>query len=88
MAARQGNMEMVKYCVANECPTVRWNVSVRVAVISRYSNTYEEAKTSWDYPTPLWRLIKVISPYSNTLLSVSMINLTNGRVSWRPRTVI
>jgi hypothetical protein len=41
-AAEQGNLEMVKYCVANECPIYEW---ARVhmlpkTVISRYSNTY------------------------------------------------
>ena len=39
-AAGQGNLEMVKYCVANECP-MRTRVHVLPkTVISRYSNTY------------------------------------------------
>ena len=46
----------------------------------------EEVKAPWDLELPLWRLKMVISTYSNILLSVSMINMTNGRVSWRPRT--
>ena len=40
-AADQGNLEMVKYCVANECPIDEWRVHVLPeTVISRYSNTY------------------------------------------------
>ena len=40
-AARQGNLEMVKYCVANECPINEW-ACARAAqtVISSASNTY------------------------------------------------
>ena len=41
-AAEQGNLEMVKYCVANECPIDEYGVCMNAAstVISRYSNTY------------------------------------------------
>ena len=40
-AAHQGNLEMVKYCVANECPIDAWACAVLPeTVISRYSNTY------------------------------------------------
>jgi hypothetical protein len=40
-AADQGNLEMVKYCVANECLSVRMRVQLLPStVISRYSNTY------------------------------------------------
>ena len=41
VAALQGNMEMVKYCVANECPIDGGRVQMLPeTVISRYSNTY------------------------------------------------
>ena len=40
-AARQGNLEMVKYCVANECPIDGERVQVLPStVISSASNTY------------------------------------------------
>ena len=44
-AARQGNLEMVKYCVANECPINGLRVdALPQKVISRYSNTYTKKR--------------------------------------------
>ena len=44
-AASQGNLEMVKYCVANECPIdVEACANAAMAVISRYSNTYAKKR--------------------------------------------
>ena len=79
---------MVKYCVANECPINE------MACASAAENGHlevlkylrEEVKAPWDSELPHGRLKMVISTYSNILLSVSMINMTNGRVSMRPRT--
>ena len=51
-----------------------------MAVISNASNTYEEVKAPWVRVLPLGRLKMVISTYSNILLSVSLINITNMRV--------
>ena len=81
-AAEQGNLEMVKYCVANECPIVRGRVQLLPkTVISRYSNTYaKKSKRLGVRELPLGRLKMVISTYSNILLSVSMMNITNFRV--------
>ena len=87
MAAQQGNLEMVKYCVANECPINEWACAngLPKTVISRYSNTYtKKSKRLGNLVLPLGRLGVVISTYSNILLSVSMINLRYMRVSWRP----
>ena len=40
-AAVQGNLEMVKYCVANKCPIDAWACAyAAVTVISSASNTY------------------------------------------------
>ena len=75
----QGNLEMVKYCVANECPIRCVGVCKMLpeTVISRYSNTYaKKSKRLGIGELPLGRLEMVISTYSNILLSVSMINLT------------
>ena len=55
-AARQGNLEMVKYCVANECPITVW------ACASAAENGHleclkylrEEAKAPWDSSTAEW----------------------------------
>ena len=79
---------MVKYCVANECPINERRVQkLPKTVISRYSNTYaKKAKRLGIGILPHWRLKMVISTYSNILLSVSMINIANLRVSVQPST--
>ena len=85
-AAEQGNLEMVKYCVANECPIdaeacadAAGNGDLEMLKYLR-----EEAKAPWDLGIlPLGRLKRVISTYSNTLLSVSMINITHVCVQMR-----
>ena len=78
---------MVKYCVANEVSYECGGVctSCRMAVISRYSNTYaKKSKRLGVGELPIWRLKMVIFIYSNTLLSESMINTTKERVQVRP----
>ena len=85
-AAVQGNLEMVKYCVANECPidecacaNAAKNGHLEVLKYLR-----EEAKAPWGSGTASWAAQMVISTYSNILLSVSMINITKMRVRVRP----
>ena len=57
-------------------------------VISRYSNTYaKKSKRLGIGEQPLGRLTMVIFIYSNILLSVSMINMTNVRVGMQPKKV-
>ena len=55
-AARQGNLEMVKYCVANECPIDQWtcaNAALKGHLeILKY--LHEEAKAPWDWGTAAW----------------------------------
>ena len=56
MAARQGNLEMVKYCVANKCP-IDENACAYAAKnghleVLKYLR--EEAKAPWDYWTAAW----------------------------------
>ena len=77
-AADQGNLEMVKYCVANECPIDEEACAVLPkTVISSASNTYaKKRKRLGIRKLPHWRLKMVIFIYSNILLSVSMMNIT------------
>ena len=45
VAARHGNLEMVQYCVANECPINAMACSSAAKnAISRYSNTYAKKR--------------------------------------------
>ena len=90
-AASQGNLEILKYCVANECPinedACAFVHLLPIEVISSASNTYaKKSKRLGLGVLPLWRLQMVNFIYSNILLSVSMINLTNVRVGMQPRT--
>jgi hypothetical protein len=56
MAAKQGNMEMLKYCVANECP-----IDERACAFAAENGRlevlkylHEEAKAPWDSETAEW----------------------------------
>jgi hypothetical protein len=50
-AAEQGNLEMVKYCVANECPFNEWTCkfAARNGQLECLKYLREEAKAPWDY---------------------------------------
>jgi hypothetical protein len=55
-AARHGNLEMVKYCVANECP-IDMNACAFAAENGRLEvlkYLHEEAKAPWDWSTAEW----------------------------------
>ena len=59
-AARQGNLEMVKYCVANQCP-IDYGERVHSAAESGHLEVLkylrEEVKAPWDFrELPLGRL--------------------------------
>ena len=55
-AAIQGNLEMVKYCVANECPVDEWACAGAAGnghlEVLKYLR--EEAKAPWDEKTATW----------------------------------
>ena len=86
MAADQGNLEMVKYCVANECPIDEFACAnaAKNGHLECLKYLREEVKAPWGSELPLGRLQMVISTYSNILLSVSMINIAYWRVGLRP----
>ena len=71
-AAYQGNLEMVKYCVANECPmdgrACAYAAESGHLEVLKYLR--EEVKAPWGWRTAFWRLKMVIFTYSNILLSV------------------
>ncbi len=51
--AKQGNLEMVKYCVANECPVDEWTCqfAARNGHLECLKYLREEAKAPWDFWT-------------------------------------
>ena len=53
VAARQGNLEMVKYCVANECPIEEWSCAnaAENGHLEVLKYLHEEAKALWDSGT-------------------------------------
>ncbi|CAL6335565.1 unnamed protein product [Bathycoccus prasinos] len=55
-AVRQGNLEMVKYCIANECPIDKWACESAASEghleVLKYLR--EEAKAPWDFYTAAW----------------------------------
>ena len=80
-AAEQGNLEMVKYCVANEVSYryVCVCTCCRKTVISRYSNTYTKtSKRLGIRILPLARLEMVIFIYSNILSQRKFDNYNEG----------
>jgi hypothetical protein len=87
-AAFHGNLEMVKYCIANGCPihVSACEFAARNGHLEILKYLREEVKAPWDSDTASSAAEMVISTYSNILLSVSLINMTHGRVCWRPRT--
>jgi len=55
-AAEQGNLEMVKYCVANECPIDEWACAHAASGghLECLKYLHEEVKAPWDYWTAEW----------------------------------
>ena len=57
-AAKQGNLEMIKYCVANECPigTGACANAAENGHLEVLKYLREEVKAPWDWGTASWRL--------------------------------
>jgi hypothetical protein len=55
-AARQGNLEMVKYCVANECPDdeAAYTSAARNGHLECLKYLREEVKAPWNWRTAAW----------------------------------
>jgi hypothetical protein len=55
-AAEQGNLEMVKYCVANECPIDKWACAraAKNGHLELLKYLREVAKAPWDSHTASW----------------------------------
>ena len=55
-AAEQGNLEMVKYCVANECPIDEWACAFAAlkGQLECLKYLHEEVKAPWDSLTARW----------------------------------
>ena len=55
-AARQGNLEMVKYCVANECPIDEWacTCAAENGHLEVLKYLREEVKAPWGWGTAAW----------------------------------
>ena len=55
-AAEQGNLEMVKYCVANECPIDAWACALAAdgGQLECLKYLREEVKAPWDSSTAEW----------------------------------
>ena len=80
VAAEQGNLEMIKYCVANECPIdeLACEQAASEGHLECLKYLREEAKAPWRFELPLGRLDMVIFTYSNILLSVKYDQLTRA----------
>jgi len=85
-AVNQRNLEMVKYCVANECPIDKWACTnlLPQGHLECLKYLHEEGKAPWDSDTADWAAQMVISTYSNILLSVSLINIDTLACGLRP----
>ena len=55
-AAKQGNLEMVKYCVANECPIDEYACAIAAenGHLECLKYLHEEVKAPWDSGTASW----------------------------------
>ena len=56
VAAKYGNLEMLKYCVANECPVDEWTCAnaAESGHLECLKYLHQEAKAPWDNKTATW----------------------------------
>jgi len=55
-AAIQGNLEMIKYCVANECPCTEWTCASAAlhGQLECLKYLHEEVEAPWDWRVAVW----------------------------------
>ena len=86
-AARQGNLEMVKYCVANECPIDEERVHMLPqTVISSASNTYAKKSKRLGILTAAWAAQNGHLHILEYLVERKYDQYNEVRVGLRPRT--
>ena len=87
-AAEQGNLEMVKYCVANECPIDRvacaWAAENGHLEVLKYLR--EEVKAPWDWRTAAWAAKNGHLHILEYLVERKYDKYSELRVSRQPRT--
>ena len=87
-AACQGNLEMVKYCVANECP-IDEDACARAAEnghLECLKYLREEVKAPWDSRTAAWAAQNGHLHILEYLVERKYDQYDEWRVIWRPRT--
>jgi len=59
-AAEQGNLEMIKYCVANECPITEFTCAcaAKYGQLECLKYLHEEVKAPWNWNTAEWAASK------------------------------
>ena len=90
-AAYQGNLEMVKYCVANECPIdINRNACACAALkgqLECLKYLHEEVKAPWDSLTARWAALNGHLHILEYLVERKFDKYTYLSVSLRPRKV-
>ena len=88
MAARQGNLEMVKYCVANKCPIdeMACACAAENGHLEVLKYLREEAKAPWDSETATWAAGNGHLHILEYLVERKHDQYASMRVSMRPRT--
>ena len=87
-AARQGNLEMVKYCVANECPIDECACAnaAESGHLECLKYLHEEAKAPWDWRTAAWAAANGHLHILEYLVERKYDKYDDMRVSLQPRT--
>ena len=86
MRPQTGNLEIVKYCVANQCP-IDGRVQVLPKRSSRGTQILTKTSSALEFLDCHESDSKWSSPHTNILLSVNLMNTTHFHVYMQPRKV-